>query len=343
MSLGRFDSHSAGVSESLGIPESLHNSKRPGDDGRPVFLSLAVNQADQPDGSGQSPARGLAGLIAANLSLIVAIMIYMGWAYENAFYGYFHLNPLELGVGTQDYLLFSLNLFKPFIVVAAVVAVLIAVAGTKVASSLAKVAILMVGKFARFVRTAPRLKWLNRMIPPGIRGKLWKLPRVLMCLGIATTAIGLLLYAIADYVPVSTYLVLGLLALGPLLLTWTLRATRQGRVLYALAVAVLIVCALWAGSLYANSRGTGAAEAFTSNIDAKTAVLVYSVQPLALSGNYVSVHKLPAGLEYRYRYEGLRLLYMNSSTYYLLPVGWIPQLPQIYILNSGDQIRIEFY
>jgi hypothetical protein len=164
-----------------------------------------------------------------------------------------------------------------------------------------------------------------------------------MCLGIATAAAGLVLYAIADYVPVSTYVVLSLLALGPLLLTWTLRATRQGRVLYALAVAVFIVCALWAGSLYANGRGTEAAQAFASDLGTKTAVLVYSVQPLALSGNYVTVHKLPAGLQYRYRYEGLRLLYMSSGTYYLLPVGWIPQLPQTYILVSGDQTRIELY
>jgi hypothetical protein len=57
----------------------------------------------------------------------------------------------------------------------------------------------------------------------------------------------------------------------------------------------------------------------------------------------VCVHKLPAGFLYHYRYEGLRLLYMNSGTYYLLPAGWIPQLPLTFILDTSDETSVELY
>jgi hypothetical protein len=67
-------------------------------------MSFTVSEEDNAGGDEQSPARGLTGLIAANLSLVAAVMVYMGWAYESAFYGYFHLNPMDIGVGPQDYL-----------------------------------------------------------------------------------------------------------------------------------------------------------------------------------------------------------------------------------------------
>ena len=74
-----------------------------------------------------------------------------------------------------------------------------------------------------------------------------------------------------------------------------------------------------------------------------TEVAVYSVQPLALSGTDVSVQKLPAGFLYHYRYVGLRLLHMNSGTYYLLPAGWSPQMPVTFALETNDEPSVELY
>jgi hypothetical protein len=287
-----------------------------------------MNEKHDPAGGGLSPARGLAGLIAANVSLIVAVMVYMGWAYDSSFFGYFHLNPLDLGVSVEDYLLGSLDLFKPIIVVAVVVAIGAGVAG---------------------MRGASLASWLNRMLPHGIMmslpdmKSLWKPKVILACLGVAMTVTALVLYGIADHVRVSTYLVLALLALGPLLLTSAWRDDRHGRVPYSLAIVVFIVCGLWAGSLYASGLGTRAAQNLVAHLSTGTEVAVYSAQPLALSGPQVTVQKLPAGFMYRYCYEGLRLLYMNSGTYYLLPAGWIPQLPLTYVIEVSDQTRIELY
>jgi hypothetical protein len=296
-----------------------------------------VSEGNSTGEGGVSQARGLAGLIAANVSLIVAIMVYMGWGYENAFYGYFHLNPLSLGISVQDYLFYSLNLFNQKVVFAAV----FLIAAVAAARGLPLV--------------VPWLERLGRLLPPDIVKRLsqakdwleskdlWHLRVAVAAMGAVITAIALPLYVIAHYVLVNTYLVLALLACGPLLLTWALRENRPGRALYSLAIVVSVICALWAGSLYANGIGTRAAQDFARHLGTKTQVAVYTAQGLSLAGPRVTRQVFPAGLAYRYRYEGLRLLYVNSGTYYLLPLGWTPQSGLTYVLAPGDQMRIELY
>jgi hypothetical protein len=275
-------------------------------------------------------------------------MVYMGWAYDSSFFGYFHLSPPELGTSVEDYLLSSLNLFNPVIIVAVVAVIAGVVAGTR-GASLASAAITIIRLAATLVRTSPRLHWLSRMIPRGIMKhlsdmkSLWKPKVILIILGGAMTGTALALYGAADDISVSTYLILALLALGPLLLTSALRRGRSGHVPYALAIVVFIVCGLWAGALYATGLGNRTAESFVAHLSSGTEVAVYSVQPLALSGPQVSVQKLPPGFLYHYRYEGLRLLYMSSGTYYLLPEGWSPQLPLTYILDASDETSVELY
>lgn len=330
-------------SEPLSHPESLSDSDR---DRVPHSVSGETNAGER----ALSPARGFAGLIAANISLIVAIMVYMGWAYESAYYGYFHLDPLDIGVSPQDYLLFSLNLFNPVVVVAVVVVIAAIVTVTRGAALVSAAAAAVVMRAASLVRTDPRLQWVDERIPHGSMKRLtdmkqrwWKPRAILVGLGVATTGAALVLYAIAGYAPVSTYLILTLLALGPLLLTWALRGNRQGRLAYSLAIVVFIVCSLWAGALYANGRGNSAAHDFAGQLLTKTEVALYSVEPLAMSGTGLSVQKLPAAYLYHYRYEGLRLLYMNSGTYYLLPAGWTPQLPLTFIISTSDETNVELY
>ena len=316
----------------------------------------SAGEQEQANRGGLSPARGLSGLIAANVSFIVAVMVYMGWAYESALYGYFHLSPAELGFGVQDYLLASPRLFNPVIVIAAVALIVIVVAGTR-GGSLVTAVRPTVRKAVDRLRTIPELQWLNDMIlrhliarlpaPRKITnsvGKRLRNPRVIAAvLGALLTVGALALAIIEQYVLVSTYLLLGLLAAGPLLLTRALRRNRAGIFPYTLAVVVSIVCILWAAALYASGLGTQAAQSLATHLSAQTAVAVYSVQPLALSGPGVTEQQLPSGYLYHYRYEGLRLLYLSSGTYYLLPASWIPQLDLTYILNANDQTMFELY
>ena len=256
-----------------------------------------------PDSAPPSPARGIAGLIVANSSLITAVLVYMGWAYAQALYGYFHVSPLDLNVSVLEYLLHSLSLFSPVIVIAAIAFIAVAAAAgdtgmTKFAALGVRKALAHVPEFSSFRR------WISTSAGDGRRVS----RIVLFSTGAVVTITALVLAWIANYAQISTYLVLGLLGSGPLFLTRPIRAERRGRFPYALAIV--------------------------------TAVAVYSDQPLALSGHGVTLQHFPAGIRYHYLYEGLRLLITRSGTYYLLPVGWSPQSDLTYVLDQSDSIRI---
>lgn len=126
-------------------------------------------------------------------------------------------------------------------------------------------------------------------------------------------------------------------------MTWPTRADRLGRGPYALAIVIAAICALWGTSVYAEQLGNRAAENLVRNLSTRTRVVIYSTQRLALSGPGLSVQPLPPGSPYHYRYTGLRLLLMQSGTYYLLPQNWSPQLDFTYIINENDQMNIELY
>jgi len=282
-------------------------------------------------------ARGIAALVVANTSLLIAVLVYMGWAYEDAFLGYFHLSPLDLDVGVVEYMLRSLSLFSPDLVVAAVVVV--AVTAVR-AWGLGRTT------FARHVEgkvTAriSALPVLRRLVSAGNAEQPHSGRVLLISTGAAITVTALIMAWAASYILISTYLVLALLGGGPLLLTWPTRAERHGRFPYSLAVVVTAVCALWATALYAHSIGIRNAQAFVRDLPSGTAVVVYSAQRLAMAGSPgVTVQQLLPGSLYHYEYQGFRLLLMRSGTYYLVPVGWNPRQDHTYVFDESDQIRI---
>ena len=157
------------------------------------------------------------------------------------------------------------------------------------------------------------------------------------------TVIALVLYWSAAHVEISTFAILAVLGAGPLLLTWPARAERRGRGPYAFALVIAAICALWGASVYAEQKGTEAAVNLIRNLPTHTAVVIYSTQQLALSGPGLSVLHLQPGSPYHYRYTGLRLLLIQSGTYYLLPLNWTPQMPFTYIINDSNEIRIDLY
>jgi hypothetical protein len=261
----------------------------------------------------------------------------MGWAYDDAYLGYFHLNPLDLNVGVVEYMLRSLNLFRSGIVLVAVgIVVVTAVRGWGLDRT----------QFAQHVAFRAKMRVLahpafRRLAPEADVEQLHLSRPLLIGTGAVVTATGLVLAWIASFATMNTYLVLTLLGGGALLLTWPSRSRRHGGFSYSLAVIVAAVCTLWAGALYAHGSGTRAAQALVHNLPRSTAVVVYSTEPLALSGPGVTVEQLPIKFRYHYRYQGLRLLISRSPTYYILPVAWDPKYDITYILDGSDQVRIE--
>jgi hypothetical protein len=260
-----------------------------------------------------SAAGRIAGQVVANTSLLIAVLVYMGWAYDAALYGYFHLNPLDLDVGVVEYMLRSLSLFSPDLVLVAVV--IVAVAAVR-PSGLGHGAFAPV--MSKVTAWAAKLPVLGTLLSTRAAERPRASRLLLIRAGAAISIVALILVWAASYVAISTYLILALLA-----------------------VVITAVCALWATSLYAQSVGTGDAQAFVRNLPSGTAVVVYSSQRLALSGPGVTVLQLQPGFLYRYEYAGFRLLTVRSGTYYVVPVGWNPRMDITYIFSESDQLRIE--
>lgn len=287
----------------------------------------------------KSSARGIAAQVVANASLLIAGLVYMGWAYDDALLSYFHLNPLDLNVSIVEYMLLSLTLFRPTIIITAVILITVTAARTW-ELDWTKPMKLLAGKVADRLRAGAVHPLTSK------ENATWRRDgqRAVTFVGTAITVAALLLAWIASYVQVDTYLVLGMFIGGPFLMTWPARDHSRGRFPYALAIVVAMACALWAASLYAHNSGSRAAQRIARGLIALPAVAVYSVQPLALSAPGVTVQRFPSsGLRYHYRYEGLRLLLTSSGTYYLLPVNWTRQVDPTYILNESNKIRIELY
>ncbi len=266
----------------------------------------------------------------------------MGWAYEDALYGYFHVRPLDLDVGIVEYMLRSLSLFSPALVFAAVP--LIAVTAVRAWGLDVTKFVTLAGQVIPHVPGAARLQ---RLASASGAHRPRTSRAMLIGTGAAMTVTAAVLAWIdtARYFHPNTYLVLILLGGGLLIMTWPTRADRHGRFPYALAIVVAAVCGLWAASQYANAVGIGAAEDLVRGLSGRTAVVVYSIQPLALRGPGVTEQPLNRQYLYHYRYQGLRLLITRSGTYYLLPLGWSQQNGNnpTYILDDSDQIRIELY
>lgn len=294
-----------------------------------------MNDGD-PGSTSLSAARGIAALIVTNASLLIAVLVYMDWAYETAFFGYFHLNPFDLDVGIVEYMLRSLTLFSPDLVIVAVVVVAIASARALGVGR----TMFVRGVADRATTAISTIPVLRRIARDGNAEQIHPGRRLLIGTGTIATVIAFVLVWAANYFPINAYLILTLLGGGPLLLTWPARAKRHGRFPYSLAVVITAVCALWATATYAHSIGVQNARTVVRYLPWGTAVVVYSAQRLALYGPGVTAQQLPPGALYHYEYQGLRLLADRSGTYYLLPVGWYSQMDVTYIFKESDQIRI---
>jgi len=286
-----------------------------------------------------SPARGIAAQVVANTSLLIGILVYMGWSYEDAFFGYFNISPLDFDVGVLEYMLRSLSLFSPALVIMAAALIFVIAVRTWGVDRTRWARLVDGWVTSRILAVVPFFRSV-----PADAAEQPQVGRVLLIgTGAAVTVTAFAMAWITNYVQINTYVVLGLFGGGLLLLTWPSRADRHGRLPYSLAIVVAAVCALWAASLYAHNCGIQEAEQVAGDLPARTAVAVYTIQPLALDGPGVTVQRLGAGFLYHYRYEGLVLLTMRSGTYYLLPVRWSPQLDITYIISESDQTRIELY
>ncbi|MFI6292773.1 hypothetical protein ACIBEJ_14380 [Nonomuraea sp. NPDC050790] len=257
-----------------------------------------------------------------------AILIYMGWAYLDAYLRPFLLRPTDLNYRPDEYALYGLNLFSPaFLPWMAAIPLALAVL-THRATLLSRLP-----ARARALVAAARSHRATRSLgDPTALGT------------VITIAAMVLAVAALSNRPISNYLLLTLVIVGPLLLTWPARGTPLGRVAFAAAVAIAIFCALWAASIYAQQRGALSARATIDEVADRPQVALYTADSLGLNVLNVRRQTLGPGA-YKFHYLGLRLLLTRADTYYLIPdikpAEWAAGHQRTFVFKEEDDVRLE--
>lgn len=107
-------------------------------------------------------------------------------------------------------------------------------------------------------------------------------------------------------------------------------------------LALGLVAAIWAVSLYGDQVGTGAATDMVDHLSEQRGITIYSIERIALTGpGVVSAEITQPGAKYHYQYTGLRLLLHSPEGYLLLPAGWRHGEDRIFLLRDDDSIRVD--
>ncbi|MGH3986312.1 MAG: hypothetical protein ACRDTZ_03220 [Pseudonocardiaceae bacterium] len=100
----------------------------------------------------------------------------------------------------------------------------------------------------------------------------------------------------------------------------------------------------WGMDNFAKVVGRGLAQGIIRQPQRSTQpVVLYSAQDLQLDSAAAVRQELPAGehAAYRYRYQDLRLAFVDGDRYFLIGRNWRPHGGSLIILSS-DGVRIEF-
>ncbi|MFF8288971.1 hypothetical protein ACF068_07015 [Streptomyces sp. NPDC016309] len=263
-------------------------------------------------------APGLAGAVAAQASLVAAVMFYLGAVYLTAFYHYFRLDVFTLGIGFPELAIQALNLVRRPVVIALTVMGYAALRPDLLSGRA------WPGPVARFVRRAG--VWARSadllLVPSGLLALvLWRWTHPYGWAAALALALGV---ALAHRRAAAR-------RDGP-------AATAAGR---AAAASVTGLLVLWAVTLAADGLGVAEARLTGRHVVSRTAVVVLTTDRLSLAGPGVRVEDLGKDTHFRYRYTGLRRLIERGGRYYLLPLGWTPETGTTYVIDVRDGVRVE--
>lgn len=274
------------------------------------------------------------GAVVGPTALITALLFYFGWAKAQAFSQYFGLDVSIFGLSTQDYLLQSIrSVFIPLGVV------------------------LIAGLL---------LLWAHRLLVRQLElspdRPLWRwLAGVLAVAGAASFVVGLVKNA--DRYPSDAELVLTPLSLmlGVGLVSYAVLVERRRREprprpaasspgplslpgLTVILVSMLIAVGLvWVVANYAEIKGREEGEFVHDQLEFQPGVVVYSAQRLHIGGVGVDERAFPEPESaYRFRYDGLKLLFHSNGRYFLVPASWSLSDGTTIVLRETDDVRLEF-
>ncbi|RNG03360.1 hypothetical protein [Streptomyces botrytidirepellens] len=251
--------------------------------------------------------------VVATGSVFTALMFYAGAMYNSAYYSYFRLRSLSLGLSFTDIALKSLQLITMPVLMSMALAVILPEIPRLLVSS---------GVPARAIRHLRQAGGLLARRHPLI------------------VLAGVCLMALWPYVQPYGWTAPLVVACGLLLgHTATAPAWRRG-----LAATVAGLMLVWAVGMAAGQQGRRAAESAEEQLVRRTAVVVLSTDRLSISGSPGPlVEDLGKGRHYRYRYSRLRLLVERDQRYYLLPLGWRHRTDPTYVIADDDSVRVELF
>lgn len=265
--------------------------------------------------------------IAAPTTFIGALLLYFGFAYTDALYGYFGVDAATLGFSTQDYALRSAGaLYVP--------------AGTALTVALAGV-LMYYAVCALGNRTAP------------LPSRVQLFPHVLSACGLILFLLGMLGgFRVWRAGAMDTPLLLGgglvLLMYGRVLSFKLVGAdypVARERLALALVVALVALSSFWAAHVYAKNHGFHDAEYLADHLRLRPAVTIDTTERLYFNHQQVRETILPAAApnqEFRYRYDGLRLLAEANSRMFIIPQNWAVTDGSVLVLPTDRRIRVTF-
>ncbi|WP_212747335.1 hypothetical protein [Streptomyces montanus] len=253
-------------------------------------------------------------------SFVGGLMLYAGYIYTNAYFGYFHLDSLAMGFSTFELVMRSLRL--------------------------AAMPALEVLALALLVPAAPRLLVALHLPERHLR-RIAELGRTMAQAHLGFVAAGVVLMVLWRWIQPFAWSAPLLVAAG-LLLGQTRAAAPAGgphRSAWERAVSLVVagLFLIWVVALIAGQLGRQDAHHDADRLVRRVAVVVLSTDPLSIAPPGPHVKDLGRGAHYRYRYSGLRLLVERDHRYYLLRLGWKKATDPTYVIVDDDTIRIELH
>lgn len=272
-------------------------------------------------------ARGieLISAVAAPVSIVTALLVYVGWTRNRAYFSGFGIDQGVLGLSLQDYVLRSADVTFGAVVRLASVALLFVIVDR----------VLLAVLHHRW--TARTARWIDGSL--AVAG--------------VVLAAGGLLYAVGltGNIAISPFLGAALLALGAVL---TLRfgpaalSRRVGPDPLGLAgtialYTILLLALFWAATLYAQDLGRRAAVTVDANSTRLPLTTVFSDRYLDLPGSAVQATQVPGPANStHFRYSGLALLTYSNNRWFLISGRYADGYrSSIVVLHDSDAIRVE--
>jgi hypothetical protein len=293
-----------------------------------------VAQPEHEDGSDDKFERvvQLVGSVVAPVTLITALMFYVGWVRSNALFQRFGIDAALLKFSNQDYLLRSVDsLWLPVGL------------------------LLLVGLGGAWVYRAVRAK-----VEQGKdSGRVHRTAVLTTAAGVLMSVLGLVEVVLPGVVPLYTLIFPIALGIGVTAVyfgVWLLRcatamkspapvvAPAHSAVPVTLTFLLVVLSLFWASGEYARAVGRGMAADIAADPFSRPAVMIYSEKRLYLGGGLeVAEEILPDDptARYRYRYSRLRLLTASSDRLFLIPESWAGGGRNAVVLVLDGSVRME--